>query len=112
MAFAEAAQVSEREARRIFARNLTEHETGLIASFREGLDPGNRRAFWQLYKGLLSNMNARGGDLPRTVAMHHLKAAGALSSKALRPAAAEILTALRTDFRATLGWLATRYINA
>jgi hypothetical protein len=44
--------------------------------------------------------------------MHHLKAAGALSSKALRPAVVEILTALRTDFGATLGWLATRYINA
>jgi hypothetical protein len=44
--------------------------------------------------------------------MHHLKAAGALSSKSLRPAIAEILMALRTDFRATLGWLATRYVNA
>ena len=46
------------------------------------------------------------------MAMHHLKAAGALSSKALPPAIAEILMALRTDFRATLGWLATRYVNA
>jgi hypothetical protein len=112
VAFAEATQVSEREARRIFGRNLSEREAGLIASFREGLDPGNRRAFWQLYKDLLSNRNARAGDLPRTVAMHHLKAAGALSSKALRPAIVEILTALRSDFGATLGWLATRYINA
>ena len=111
-AFAEAAQVSEREARRVFGRNLSEREAGLIASFREGLDPGNRRAFWQLYDKLLSNRTGRAGDLPRTVAMHHLKAAGALSSKALRPAAAEILTALRTDFGATLGWIATRYFNA
>jgi glycosyltransferase involved in cell wall biosynthesis len=111
-AFAEAAQVSAREARRIFGRDLSEREAGLIASFREGLDPGNRRAFWQLYEDLLSNRNARAGDLPRTMAMHHLKAAGALSSKALRPAIAEILMALRTDFGATLGWLATRYLNA
>ena len=112
MAFAEAAQVSAREARRVFGRSLNEREAGLIAAFREGLDPGNRRAFWQLYEELLSNRDARAGDIPRTVAMHHLKAAGALSSKAPGAAAAEILKALRTDFRATLGWLATRYLNA
>ena len=112
VAFAEAAQVSERETRRIFGRNLSEREAGLIASFREGLDPGNRRAFWKLYGELLSNRNARSGDLPRTVAMHHLKAAGALSSNALHLAVAEVLMALRTDLGATLGWMATRYVNA
>jgi hypothetical protein len=111
-AFGEAAQVSAREARRVFGRDLSERETGLIAAFREGLDPGNRRAFWQLYGELLSNRKPRAGDLPRTMAMHHLKAAGALSSKALPSAIAEILTALRTDFRATLGWLVARYVNA
>ena len=50
--------------------------------------------------------------LSRTVAMHHLKAAGALSSKALHLAVAEVCTALRTDLAATIGWLATRYVNA
>ena len=112
VAFAEAAKVSQREARRVFGRNLTESEASLVASFREGLDAGDREAFWRFYDDLLSNRNARADDLPRTVAMHHLKAAGALSSKALRPAVAEILTALRTDFGATLRWLATRFLTA
>ena len=110
VAFAEAAQVSAREARRVFGRDLSEREAGLIAAFREGLDPGNRRAFWRLYEQLLLNRDTR--DLPRTMAMHHLKAAGALSSKALRPAIMEILLALRADFCATVGWLAARYVSA
>ena len=111
-AFAEAARVSAREARRVFGRSLNEGESALIAAFREGLDPGNRRAFWRLYEDLLSKQDARAGDIPRTIAMHHLKAAGALSSKASWLAIAEILKALRIDFGATLGWLATRYFNA
>ncbi|MGA7214065.1 MAG: glycosyltransferase [Terrimicrobiaceae bacterium] len=112
VAFAEAGQVSAREARRVFGRSLNEREAELLAAFREGLDPGSRRAFWQLYEELLSNRDARTGDIPRTVAMHHLKAAGALSSNAPGAAAGEILKALCADFRATLGWLATRYLNA
>ena len=112
VAFEEAAQVSEREAKRVFGRDLSEREAGLVAAFREGLDPGNRRAFWQLYGELLSNRDTRAGGLSRTVAMHHLKAAGALSSKALHLAVAEVCTALRTDLAATIGWLATRYVNA
>jgi glycosyltransferase involved in cell wall biosynthesis len=111
VAFAEADQVSAREARRVFGRSLNEVEARLIAAFREGLDPGTRRAFWQLYGELLCTQDDRAGDIPRTVAMHHLKAAGALSSNAPLPAAGEILKALRADFRATLGWLATRYLN-
>jgi glycosyltransferase involved in cell wall biosynthesis len=112
VAFAEADQVSAREARRVFGRSLDKSEARLIAAFREGLDPGTRRAFWQLYAELLSKEDARAGDIPRTVAMHHLKAAGALSSSAPGAAIAEIFKALRADFQATLGWLATRYLNA
>jgi glycosyltransferase involved in cell wall biosynthesis len=111
VAFAEAAKVSAREARRVFGRSLSEHEAGLIAAFREGLDPARRRAFWRLYEELLSKQDARAGDIPRTVAMHHLKAAGALSAKAWWLAIAEILKALRKNSSATLGWLATRYLN-
>jgi hypothetical protein len=44
--------------------------------------------------------------------MHHLKAAGAFSPKALGPAFEEILMALRSDSAATLGWLAARYLTA
>ncbi|HEY5777591.1 MAG TPA: glycosyltransferase [Terrimicrobiaceae bacterium] len=111
-AFAEATLVSNREARHIFGRELSKTEARLIASFREGLDPSTKRAFWKLYNGLLSSRDSRAGDMPRTVAMHHLKAAGALSSASLRLALAEIFVALRTDPAATLRWLATRYLNA
>lgn len=111
-AFKEAALVSAREAKRAFGRTLNEREARLIAAFREGLDPSNRRAFWRLYEELLSKEDARGGDISRTVAMHHLKAAGALFGRAWWLAIAEILKALRKNSGATLGWLAARYLNA
>ena len=57
-AFTEAEQVSAREARRVFGRNLTESEARLIAAFREGLQPGDSRAFWRLYRELLLTQNA------------------------------------------------------
>jgi glycosyltransferase involved in cell wall biosynthesis len=112
-AFAEATQVSEREVERAFGRKLGNSEARLIAAFREGLNPDNRRAFWKLYNELLTTRDSRAGDhLSRTIAMHHLKAAGALTSTSLRLALVEISVALRTDLAATLGWLATRYLNA
>jgi glycosyltransferase involved in cell wall biosynthesis len=110
--FTEAKQVSAREARRVFGRTLSEREAELIAAFREGLNPSERRSFWRLYEELLSTQDTRTPDLVRTVAMHHLKAAGALSSKAPWLALAEVFKALGTNFGATLGWLATRYLNA
>ena len=63
VAFAEAAQVSEREARRVFGRNLSEREAGLIASFREGLTlaTGGRSGS---STQIVSNRTARAGDLP------------------------------------------------
>lgn len=111
-AFAEADQISAREARRAFGRGLSDGESDLIASFRRGLDPGKRRQFWKLYSRLLSERKPRPADLGRTVAMHHLKAAGAFSPKALGPALEEILMALRSDPAATLGWLTARYLTA
>ena len=111
-AFAEAEQVSAREARRVFGRSLSESEARLIAAFREGLQPGDSRAFWRLYRELLRAQDANTGDMARTVAMHHLKAAGALSSRARWLAFLEILKASRADTRSTLEWLATRYVNA
>jgi glycosyltransferase involved in cell wall biosynthesis len=111
-AFAEAERVSAREAKRVFGRNLSEREAHLIAAFREGLKPGESRAFWRLYSELLLTQNANADDMARTVAMHHLKAAGALSSRARWFVFLEILRAFRANARATLGWLATRYLNA
>jgi glycosyltransferase involved in cell wall biosynthesis len=110
-AFAEATEISRREAARVFGRGLGEVEARLIAAFREGLDPSRRKAFWELYYKLLSGRDSRAGDMSRTVALHHLKAAGALSPKSRRLAMTEILAALRTDPATTLEWLATRYFN-
>jgi hypothetical protein len=76
------------------------------------LDPSHRKAFWELYTKLLAGRAAQTGDMSRTVALHHLKAAGALSSKSRGLALAEIVMALRTDSATTLGWLTTRYLNA
>jgi glycosyl transferase family 2 len=109
-AFAEASAISRREAARILGQEFDQAEARLIAAFREGLEPSNRKAFWELYDNLLACRDSRTDDMFRTVAMHHLKAAGALS-KSPRLALAEILNALRTDPAATLGWLATRYLN-
>jgi glycosyltransferase involved in cell wall biosynthesis len=110
-AFAEAGQVSHREVRRTFGRELEKSEAQLLAQFREGLTPSHRRAFWKLYYELLAGRDARSTDMRRTVAMHHLKAAGALSCQSPRLALAEIFVAMRTAPGATTSWLATRYLR-
>lgn len=110
-AFAEAGQVSDREVRRTFGRELDKTEAQLIAQFREGLTPSQRRAFWKLYYGLLAGRHPRTSDMRRTIAMHHLKAAGALSCQSPRLALAEIFAAMKTAPAATISWLATRYLN-
>lgn len=105
-AFAEAEQISRREANRAFGRELDEEEFALLRNFREGLTVEKRDAFWRLYEGLKPE------KFPHLTAMHHLKAAGALAGASKGAAAAEILAALQNDFHATAGWLATRYLNA
>jgi glycosyltransferase involved in cell wall biosynthesis len=110
-AFAEAGEVSQREAKRTFGRELEKSEAQLLAQFREGLTPAHRRAFWKLYYDLLARRDARSVDMRRTVATHHLKAAGALSCQSTRLALAEIFAAMSTAPAATIGWLATRYLR-
>ena len=110
-AFAEAAQVSQREVRRTFGGELDKTETQLISQFREGLSPPHRRAFWKLYYELLARRDLRTNDMRRTVAMHHLKAAGALSSRSPPSALAEVFAAMGTAPATTISWLATRYLN-
>lgn len=108
-AFAEARRVAEREARRVFGRTLSEAELNLLASFREGLPAEKRRDFWALHRSLLSALPAT-SDLRRTVALQHLKAAGAVQ----KPAAvlAEMAAAFRVSPGATLRWLADRLAAA
>lgn len=104
-AFTEARRVSGREAERVFARPLTENEHDLLASFREGLDANRRAAFWRLYEELKSKAPAD-PDLKRTCALHHLKAAGSVSSPF--PMMAEMFAALSASPRDTVQWLGDR----
>ena len=50
----------QREARRIFGRDLSEREAGLIAAFREGLDPGNRRGVLAALRGIALESGCHG----------------------------------------------------
>jgi len=111
-AFAEAELVSRRESERLFRVPPDPNEHTLIARFREGLRAEDRRAFWAFYNRELEKLSDPPADLNRTVAQHHLKAAGALAGSHPRAALAELATAARRDFRTTLGWLAARYFNA
>lgn len=109
-AFAEADQVSLRESERIFGRTPNAHERSLQTAFREGLSPENRVPFWNFYEEERRKFEAaRECDLSRTVALHRLKAAGALLGPSRSAAGAEILQAFRGDWRSTLGWLLARY---
>lgn len=114
-AFAEAARVAKRESERVFRQELNPFEEELLARFREGLDAEHRTSFWRLYRELLEKYQSRlekAAPLAHTVAMHHLKAAGSLSSSSRASAVAEIFTALRLAPRATVAWLAERYLGA
>jgi glycosyltransferase involved in cell wall biosynthesis len=104
-AFAEARRVAEREAARIFGRALSGAELDLLAAFREGLPAGEREKFWQLHRTLLAKF-PDSPDLRRTVALQHLKAAGAVGE----PGAvlAEMVAAFRTAPGATLRWVGER----
>jgi hypothetical protein len=104
-AFAEAGRVARREAERVFRRPLQEAEYDLLAAFREGLDARRRAAFWHLYEELKHSVPET-PDLSRTIALHHLKAAGSVAG--LGPRLAEIGAALTVSPAATLRWLGER----
>jgi hypothetical protein len=104
-AFAEARRVAEREAERVFGRALSPAELDLLAAFREGLPAGQRQKFWQLHRTLLAKF-ADSPDLRRTVALQHLKAAGAVGDPVA--VVAEMAAAFQSSPGATLRWLAER----
>jgi len=114
-AFDEASQVAHRQARSIFRRPLNENELRLVGSFREGLDPARRRAFWHLYCELLPpspSGRLEKLDLARTQAAHHLKAAGSVASRDPLGLAAELAAAFRLSPSFTTRWLRERYFNS
>ena len=110
-AFAEARRVSCREAQRVYGRPLTEVESDLFASFREGLSPKDRRDFWALYHELLAHA-VTDRNLRCVEAVHHLKAAGALSLHSRLHALSEVCQAILTAPRVTIAWLLERYVTA
>ncbi len=103
-AFDEARRISERAEVNSFGRELSSEERRLIASFREGLDPADRRAFWDVYCSLVPLLKSQ--DRPRLIAAHHLKVAGACGSGAR---CLEILSAFRQDPAFVTRWLIERW---
>jgi len=106
-AFAEAQRVSDRETQRVFGRVLSRKESKLIASFRQGLRTADRKRFWRLYAVLANEIPSRPPDFRRTVALHHLKAAGAMYSRFDR--VAELLRAFTVQPFVVLRWLSDRF---
>ena len=103
-AFDEARRISERAEASSFGRELSQEERRLIALFREGLDPADRRAFWRVYDPLSARLKSP--DRPRLIAAHHLKVAGACGAGAR---CLEILAALRQDPAFVTRWLVERW---
>ena len=105
-AFDEATKVSVRQEVSSFGRALNSDERRLLVSFREGLAPADRRPFLELFSSLIAPLKSP--DKPRLMAAHHLKIAGAVSS---RPLAffAEILSAFRNDPSFVSRWLIERW---
>ena len=103
-AFDEAGKISEMAEVSSFGRELSSEERRLVTSFREGLDPADRRAFWKVYDSLLPLLKSP--DRSRLTAGHHLKVAGACGPVAK---SMEILSAFRQDPAFVTRWLAERW---
>jgi len=103
-AFDEARRISERAEGNSFGRELSSEERRLVASFREGLDPADRHAFWNVYHSLTPLLKSP--DRTRLIAAHHLKVAGACGAGAR---CLEILSAFRQDPGFVTRWLVERW---
>jgi hypothetical protein len=103
-AYDEARRISERGETESFGRELSAGERRLIASFREGLNPADRQAFWNVYNGLLPSLT--GPDRARMIAAHHLKVAGACGPGAR---CQEMVSAFRHDPAFAARWLIERW---
>lgn len=104
-AFQEAARISSREAARVFGRTLTDRESRLMASFREGLAPRHWKAFWEFYE---RERAGRGGDLRRIAARHRLRSAGAMAAKKSLFVVGDLLASSRLDPVGTFAWVKER----
>lgn len=101
-AFAEADEISAREAGRFFSRPWAPGEAALAGEFRRGLDAGSRREFWELLGRLQVE---RGSVVPRSLrSAWHLRVAGSSS------APAEVASAIWADPGFGVRWLAERFL--
>jgi glycosyltransferase involved in cell wall biosynthesis len=81
----------------------------ILADFRHGLSPENRKKFWSLYLEMRTRWSR--GDIRQAVAVHHIQAAGFIGGKDLAACAAEIFSAFRQAPAWTLGVLRDRLIS-
>jgi len=107
-AFAEARRVADRAFERNFGRPPESSESGTLAAFREGISPGSRRAFWDLYRALSKESGASFDERPRLAALLHLRVAGAVIGSSRGSAAVEFLCALGHSPTTTIGWALDR----
>jgi len=103
-AFDEARKISEKAEVNSFGGGLSSEERRLVASFREGLDPADRRAFWNVYRSLVPLLKSP--DRSQLIAAHHLRVAGACGAGAR---CLEVLAAFRQDPSFVIRWLVERW---
>ena len=75
----------------------------ILADFRYGLSPENRKKFWSLYLEMRARWSR--GDIRQAVAVHHIQAAGSIGGKDLAACTAEIFSGLKHSPAWTLGVL-------
>lgn len=81
----------------------------ILADFRHGLSPENRKKFWSLYLEMRARWSR--GDIRQAVAVHHIQAAGSIGGKDLAACTAEIFSGLRHSPAWTLGVLRDRLFS-
>jgi glycosyltransferase involved in cell wall biosynthesis len=81
----------------------------ILADFRHGLSPENRKKFWSLYLEMRARWSR--GDIRQAVAVHHIQAAGSIGGKDLSACTAEIFSGLRHSPAWTLGVLRDRLFS-
>ena len=81
----------------------------ILADFRHGLSPEDRKKFWSLYLEMRARWSR--GDIRQAVAVHHIQAAGSIGGKDLAACTAEIISAFRQAPTWTLGVLRDRLFS-
>lgn len=105
LAFAEADQVSAREASKVFKTSPSQEVLALLSAFRAGLTKENHKNFWRFYD---SELDFRSPQLKQDAAIHRLKSAGSVGGFR---GVSDVFQAFRCDFATTFFWLKERYCD-